>query len=77
MDKLRENNSPRGSVLRAFRQLNGSHPKLKPKAGHSVQKHQQEEIYFNPLDCILQEAEPLGKPLSSHRCTPMKKKKNT
>lgn len=77
MDKFRENNSPGGSVLRVFRQLNRSHPKLKPKAGHSVQKHQHEEIYFNPLDCILQEAEPLGKPLSSYRCTPVKKKKNT
>lgn len=62
-------------MLRAFRQFSGSHPELKPKAGHSTQEHQQEEIYFNSLDGILQETEPLGKPLFSYRCTPVKQKK--
>lgn len=60
---------------RACRQCNGIHPQLKPKAGHSMQKHQQKKIYFNSLNCILQEMEPLGKPLVSYRCTPVKQKK--
>lgn len=62
-------------MLPAFRQFNGSHPELKPKAGHSMQNTKREEIYFNSLDCILQEVEPLGKPLFSYRCTPVKQKK--
>lgn len=64
-----------GSVLKAFKQFKKNHPDLKAKARSSVQKHQQEEISLNSLARILQALEPLGKPLFSYRCTPVKQKK--
>jgi len=75
MDKLQEEQFTRRKCAESLQTIQWEHPKLKPTAGHSTQKHQQEEIYFNSLDRILQEMEPLGKPLFSYRCTPVKQKK--